>query len=310
MKIFDAHTHVSSWSEVAVKTIQRAGISDLCNISYPRDGSLDHQLQQYEQQLFETENCCNVRIHRVFSLPFSIIQQSEERFIESALRKISSLKDQGNVVGIKIWKDVGMEIRKPNGRPLTIDSPVLDPIFSALAETRLVCIVHTGDPLIAWTQEARNYQYYRLNPRFNMFERPDFPLLDELIERFERLITRWREISFVAAHFASLDHAPLSLGRMMRRNSNLFVDSAGRHSFHLRNFGESFLSLLDAFPNRIIYGTDLTIERLTERSEMFAAVERRQGRIKEIQNILGETEVAEQYFWKNASRLFLRHEHV
>ncbi len=289
--------------------IQRSGISDLCNISYPRDGSLEHKLEQYEQQLFETENCCNVRIHRVFSLPFSIIQQSEERFIESALRKINSLKDQSNVVGIKIWKDVGMEIREPNGRPLTIDSPILDPIFSALAETRLVCIVHTGDPLIAWTEEGRNHQYYRQNPRFYMFERSEFPRLDELIERFERVIKRWREISFVAAHFASLDHAPLSLERMMRQNSNLFVDSAGRHSFHLRNSGETFISLLDAFPNRIIYGTDLTIDRLTERSEMSAAVERRQRRIKEVQGILGETEVAEQYFWKNASRLFLHHEH-
>lgn len=307
MRHFDAHAHVSAWPDSVVRAMLEQGTSDLCNISYPRDGSSAEALRTYEQELFSEEDVQAVRVHRVFSLPFGIIQQSPDAFLETSLSKIEALKDQANVVGVKIWKDVGMELREPDGRPLTIDSALLEPIFSAIANTRLICIVHTGDPLIAWTQEARDNEYFRRNPRFSMFGRPEYPSFCELVERFEGVVERWRQIIFVGAHFVSLDHDFGGLAALLRRNPNLIVDSAGRHDAVLRKSGEDFRSLLDSFPERVIYGSDWTVGRLSTLSEIADSTRRRKLRLQQIIGILDESDLSERFFWKNAYQIFRGH---
>ena len=304
MRIFDAHAHVSVWPDAVVLAMRELGISDLCNISYPRDGSSTEALRTYERELFSEDDSQNVQVHNVFSLPFGIIRQSFDDFLEASLSKIKKMKDQPNVVGIKIWKDVGMSVHEPGGRPLPIDSALLEPVFSAIAEARLICIVHTGDPLIAWTQEARNHEYFNRNPNFVMFGRPEFPSFYELIDRFESLVERWRNITFLGAHFSSLDHDFAKLEALLRRNPNLFVDSAGRHDALVRKSGEDFSSLLDAFPERIIYGSDWTVGRHSTTTDISDSACRRKLRLRQVIDILGECEQAERFFWKNAYRIF------
>ena len=309
MRIFDAHAHVSAWSVSAARAMRELGVSDLCNISYPRDGASAEALDAYERDLFPEDCVWDVRIHQVVSLPFGMIEQSPDDFLALSLGKIDAIKRQAGVVGVKIWKDVGMARRDPDGRPLTIDNKLLEPIFAAIADARLVCIVHTGDPPVAWSPDASKHEYYRRHPEFAMSERPDFPAFRDLIERFEDVVETWREITFVGAHFASLDHNFDELTGLLSRNANLLVDSAGRHDAIIRRSGEDFKALLDDFPERVIYGSDWTIGRHSTAAEIADSGHRRQLRLQQAIEVLDEADLMEGFFWKNACRTFgRRHE--
>ena len=50
----------------------------------------------------------------------------------------------GGAVAVKIWKDVGMVLKDPDGRYVMADDPRLDPVFSALAKQGRTLVAHLG----------------------------------------------------------------------------------------------------------------------------------------------------------------------
>ncbi|MCZ4242673.1 hypothetical protein [Pedobacter punctiformis] len=50
-------------------------------------------------------------------------------------------------VGIKIWKNIGMEILKPDDQSfLMINDPFFDPLFIYLSENNIPVLTHLGEP--------------------------------------------------------------------------------------------------------------------------------------------------------------------
>src|SRR5262245_2943256 len=52
--------------------------------------------------------------------------------------------------GVKVWKDIGMELKDADGRYVQIDNPRFQPIWDFLVEQHIPVMAHIGEPLAAW----------------------------------------------------------------------------------------------------------------------------------------------------------------
>ena len=62
----------------------------------------------------------------------------------------STTGSAGGAVAVKVWKDVGMVLKDPDGKYVMADDPRLDPVFSALAKQGRTLVAHLGEPRNCW----------------------------------------------------------------------------------------------------------------------------------------------------------------
>ena len=86
--------------------------------------------------------------------------------------------------GVKVWKDIGMEVRDARGEPVQIDHPRFQPIWDFLAEQRVPVLAHIAEPLAAWRPldpENPHFGYYSANPRYHAYLHPEIPRHEAII---------------------------------------------------------------------------------------------------------------------------------
>lgn len=157
--------------------------------------------------------------------------------------------------GIKIWKNLGLEVRRADGSLLRLDDPALDPVWDVCRRYRLLVGIHTADPPAFFLPpDSKNERIIELmrRPEWSFTNGPGF---DELIEQRDRLFKRRRDVTFIAQHFGELAHDLNRAARLLDENPNVYLDIAqridelGRQPFAARRF-------LILHQDRILFGTD------------------------------------------------------
>ena len=169
---------------------------------------------------------------------------------------LAEAKRQG-ACGVKIFKDLGLTIRNPDGSRTTIDDPRWDPIWKACGELGLPVLIHSGDPSAFFLPiDETNERWEELSRRPEWsFHGAGFPKRDDLHAERLRAIGRHRRTTFIAAHLANDGEDLKTLGKWLDEHPNLHVDIAsrigelGRQPYTAREF---FLQYAD----RIVMGTD------------------------------------------------------
>ncbi len=169
--------------------------------------------------------------------------------------------------GLKVWKLLGLRARDPDGRLVAIDDPRLDPLWSTAAELGLPVVIHIADPIAFFEPlDAQNERWEELHahPDWHFWPtRPPgapadsgFPMFDELMGAFGRLVARHPRTTFVGAHVGCAAEDLALVGRLLDDNPNLNVDIAarlgelGRQPYTARAF---FVRYAD----RILFGMDM-----------------------------------------------------
>ena len=166
--------------------------------------------------------------------------------------------------GLKIWKDVGLHARDPDGRLVALDDRRIAPIWETAGSLDIPVMVHVADPPAFFEPlDRRNERRdeLRRNPSWHYVPvrtRPDgpgFPSHQELIDQFERLVSRHPGTRFIGAHLASCGDDLDRLSDMLRRLPNLFVDIAARIN-ELGRKPEASRDFIEGFQDRVLFGTD------------------------------------------------------
>src|SRR5580704_6658236 len=79
----------------------------------------------------------------------NIIEQLRQEFADGA-------------IAVKIWKNIGMEIRTADGRYVMPDDPIFQPIYRAIAAENKTLIAHVAEPTSCWqppTTDSPAYDY-------------------------------------------------------------------------------------------------------------------------------------------------------
>lgn len=195
-------------------------------------------------------------------------------------KTLAYLKDsfEKGAIAVKVWKNIGMVLRDPNGDFVMIDDPRFDPIIDFIKANDIPLIGHLGEPLNAWLPVEEmtvrgDKNYFSNNPEYHMFLHPEFPAYQEQIDARDRMLEKHPDLKFIGAHFASLEWSVDELAERFDRFPNLVVDMSARIA-HLQHQcladWQKVRDFVVKYQDRLIYGTDKIIQ---QRSDFAAANE-------------------------------------
>ena len=218
--------------------------------------------------------------------------------------------------GLKIWKDFGLHVRDQNGSLVRVDDHRLDPLWNAVDELGLPVMIHVADPVAFFDpMDATNERWDELkaHPEWR-FLAPQFPPFISIMEDFARLVTRFPNLKFIAAHVGCYAENLEWVSSLMQRCPNLTVDISARIS-ELGRQPYSAKRFIERFSDRVLFGIDCgpdldayhTYYRFLETDDEYFnysnAVFPEQGRWQ-IYGLELEKSVLENIYFNNAAKLF------
>ncbi|GGG79854.1 hypothetical protein GCM10007415_10200 [Parapedobacter pyrenivorans] len=210
-----------------------------------------------------------------FACNFPVNDWEHEDWAASTIARIEQARAAG-AVAVKVWKNIGMELRDTSGKFIMIDHPRFDPIMAHLVRHQIPLIGHLGEPRNCWLPleemtVSSDRSYFSDYPQYHMFLHPSFPSYEEQIAARDRLLAKFPQLRFVGAHLASLEWSVDELAKRLDAYPNMMVDTAERIC-HLQHQAVSdwqhVRDFFMAYQDRIMYGTDI-VDDGSEESESF-----------------------------------------
>jgi predicted TIM-barrel fold metal-dependent hydrolase len=191
-------------------------------------------------------------------------QQQTIRYLQDSFAK--------GAIAIKIWKNIGMELKDSTGKYVMVDHPRLEPILTFLAQQKVPVIGHLGEPKNCWMPLAEmnvknNRDYYQKHPEYHMYLHPEAPSYEQHIEARDQVLARHPDLSFTGAHLGSVEWSVAELGKRLDQYPNLTVDMAARMG-HLQDQARTDWQQVHDFfikyQDRLIYATDIAVDTKQE----------------------------------------------
>jgi predicted TIM-barrel fold metal-dependent hydrolase len=263
MKVIEAHGHIGAVDETAVAALRDMNVKVL-NICVAHDPKEDWRATQVPAFMGLRERWPD-RFAWVttFDPP---LPEDFERPDEYATRLMNDLREDfaAGALACKVWKNIGMEIRKPDGECVMVDDPLFRPVFEFLEQARKPLIAHIGEPLACWqplSDDNLHSGYYRQHPEWHMYSRSDVPHHSEQVASLERLAAAHRDLTIVAAHMAALEYDTDEAARRLDAHPNLAMDTAARIKDLAAQDPDKVAAFLTKYRSRILFGTDLVFGR-------------------------------------------------
>lgn len=163
-------------------------------------------------------------------------------------------------IACKIWKNVGMEVLRPDGGFLLVDDPLFEPILAFLEKEGLTLLMHIGEPLACWrplVDDNPHYGYYSKNPQWHMHGRDEYPSHGDLIQARDNLVRRHPGLRCIGAHLGSLEYDVAEVARRLDAFANFAVDTSARMPDLTYQEPDKVRQFFTDYSDRILFGTDL-----------------------------------------------------
>lgn len=163
-------------------------------------------------------------------------------------------------VACKFWKNIGMDVRKPDGSFLMIDDPVFDPIYAYLAAEGKPALMHIAEPLACWQPLDENnvhYGYYSQHPEWHMFDRPEFPAHGALMGARDHVLATHPALRVIGAHLGSLEYDVAEVAKRLDHYPNFAVDTSARLRDLAVQDSARVRQFIINYQDRILFGTDI-----------------------------------------------------
>ncbi|MBX2922142.1 MAG: amidohydrolase family protein [Chitinophagaceae bacterium] len=259
---FDAHMHVNTNSALLVNFAKANNLGLLSiNVDVPDFPSLE------QQQEFTTGHLKNNPGHFAFIASFRVHDMEDPGWLEKTIAHLDDAFERG-AVGVKVWKNIGMEYKDKDGNFVMIDDPRLDPVFDFIAQKNKTLLGHLGEPKNCWlpVEEmtvVNDKEYFSHHPEYHMYLHPEYPSYQKQIEARDHMLEKHPDMRFVGAHLASLEWSVDEIAERLERFPNLAVDMAERIP-HLQyqavNEYEKVRDFFIRYQDRILYATDITVD--------------------------------------------------
>jgi hypothetical protein len=172
-------------------------------------------------------------------------------------------KDFANgAIACKVWKNVGMELRKPDGSFAMPDDPIFDPIYEHIAALNKTLLTHIAEPIACWqplTGDNPHMTYYRDNPEWHMYNRPEYPSHAQLIAARDNILAKHPKLRMVGAHFGSLEYDVDEVAARLEQYPNFAVDISARLVDLFCQPTSKVRDFMLRYADRVLYGTDIVM---------------------------------------------------
>ena len=189
---------------------------------------------------------------------FDLLARDQPGYTANAISWLDRAFARG-AVAVKIWKEVGIEIKNPAGKFILPDDPLFDPIYAHLAKRGKPLHAHLAEPIDAWQPldpNSSHYSYYSTNPQWHLHGKPEYPAHAAIIAARDNIMKKHPTLVVVGAHLGSLEHDLEGIAQRLDRYPNFHVEVAARTRNLTRHPSEKVRALFLKYPNRIMYGVD------------------------------------------------------
>jgi predicted TIM-barrel fold metal-dependent hydrolase len=256
----DAHVHANVADDTFLDLARRDGFELLTiNVDYPDFPPLATQAEVAHALRARDP----VRLH--FATTFSMRGFGSPGWVAATVAHLDAERRRG-AVAVKVWKNVGMVERGPDGRLVMLDDARFDPVIAHLEAHAVPLIAHQAEPRNCWlpleamtTENDRSY--FREHPEYHMYLHPEQPRYETLLAARDRFVARHPRLAFVGAHLGSLEWNVDELARFLDRFPNATVDLAARMTnLQVQSLAdrERVRRFFLAYQDRLLYGSDLT----------------------------------------------------
>jgi len=161
--------------------------------------------------------------------------------------------------GLKVLKDLGLEVRDKSGKLVAVDDPRLDPIWEECGKLGIPVAIHVTDPEAFFHPIDRHNERYEeliTHPDWSFYG-PQFPSKESILAARDRVFARHPNTTFIALHFANWPENLPYVSQLLDKCPNVYVEfgarqaELGRQPRHARDF---FIHYQD----RVLFGTDNT----------------------------------------------------
>ncbi|HXW92817.1 MAG TPA: amidohydrolase family protein [Terriglobales bacterium] len=165
-------------------------------------------------------------------------------------------------VAVKIWKNIGMEIKDRDGKFIMADDTKFAPIYKDIARHGKTLMTHLAEPDVAWgppDPSDPSWSYYQENPQWFLYNKPGFPSKQQILEARDHILAENPELRMVGVHLGSMEKNLDDIGAHFDRYSNFAVDTAARMEYLMIAPSAKVRSFLIRYQDRVLYGTDLDL---------------------------------------------------
>ena len=266
----DVHVHINSPSGALVDQARADGFRLLTiNVDYPDFPPLPEQLALAR---------ANVQQHPeavAFAATFSMQGWDDEGW-QARVRSELDAAFSAGAVGIKVWKNIGMEYRDRAGKLVMIDDPRFDALFEQVRLRGKVLIGHQGEPHNCWLPleqmtVSNDRDYFHEHPQYHMFLHPELPSYEAQMAARDRMLARHPQLHFMGAHLASLEWSFDELAKFLDRYPLAQVDLAarmGQVQYQSNSDRAAVRAFFIKYQDRLLYGTDLTQDATADSSTL------------------------------------------
>ena len=165
-------------------------------------------------------------------------------------------------VAVKIWKNVGMEIKDRDGKFVMPDDPKFAPIYKDIARHGKTLMAHLAEPDVAWgppDPSDPSWSYYQENPQWFLYHKPGFPAKQQILKARDHVLEENPNLRVVGVHLGSMEKDLDNIAAHLDRYPHFAVDTAARMEYLMIAPPEKVRAFLIKYQDRVLYGTDLDL---------------------------------------------------
>ncbi len=189
---------------------------------------------------------------------FNPFNYREPSFSSATIAEIDRDFAQG-AVAVKIWKNIGEQVKDAKGNYILPDNPVFEPIYKDIAAHNKTLIAHVADPNTMWeppTPAAPDYSYYMQHPEWYMYKRQNAPSKEAILRARDHLLEQNPTLRVVGAHLGSMEADLHQLGQHLDDYPNFAVDLAARMPYLVMQPRADMIAFIEKYQSRLLYATD------------------------------------------------------
>ncbi|WP_158941343.1 amidohydrolase family protein [Granulicella sp. S190] len=257
----DAHAHVWKSDPAFTAMLERLNLHIL-DILYVDDKHTD-ALPLNPQRADALEFVRSAHGHASLCTTFDPFLFDKPDFAKNAVGSINDDFAKG-AVAVKVWKNVGMELKDESGHYVMVDDPRLEPIYRDIEAHNKTLIAHQAEPDVAWgpsDPKALDSSYYATHPEWNMEKIPDAPSKKVVLASRDHLLEEHPKLRVVGAHLGSMEADVDMVARTLDRYPNFAVDTGARVAHLTIQPSSKVRAFLIKYQDRVLYGTDIEFSR-------------------------------------------------
>lgn len=266
---FDSHIHLNTDQTAFIEQAEEDNLRFLVIVDdRPFGITMEDQQKIVRKQL----KAYPERI--AYATTFPVKDFTTDNFVEQTISYLDDSFAYG-AIAVKVWKNIGMDLRDQHGNFVMIDDPKFDAIFDHLERKGITLIGHLGEPRECWLPLEKmklHKGYYSAHPEYHMYLHPEYPSYEDQISARDHMLEKHPNLKFIGAHLGSLEWNLDELAKRLDKFPNMAVDLARFTDlyYHAMVDWQKTHDFFIRYQDRLLYATDVQVRETDSPEEMNA----------------------------------------